>query len=242
MFGSKVIYEFENEFGKFSVEDLLYEDRKARILFSGPLHSAQSGVALDDNPQLLFDYIRLFLEIALQASPKRILVLGGGAMTLPRALAENLKDAKLTVVEINTELVAIAKKYFGFREDPRIRIVKADASKFMQLAKPTYDLIFTDLYNDFTIPPHFLSDGFAANLKHALLKGGLVATNCIAAPDSGDSPTLGKLVRSYSSQIGTVRAVKAETDYSDLLPQNIIVMSGDNVARYLADLPEIKLP
>ena len=110
---SSVLKQLDSQFGNFTVEELIYDGRKARVLFSGPLHAAQSGLALDGNPRLLFDYNQRFLELSLELRPKNILVLGGGTLTLPNALIKYLPKAQVTTVEINPELITLARKYLA---------------------------------------------------------------------------------------------------------------------------------
>lgn len=241
MFGSKVIEEVSNQFGTFTVEELTYEGRSARVLFSAPQHAAQAGIPLDDDERLLFDYNQLFLDLATSLQPKNVLVLGGGTLTLPTALVAHLPTVKITAVEINSDLIKLAAKYFGYRPNKRLRVVIRDAKEFMQLAKPTFDLIVVDLYDNFTIPKHFLGNTFAAQLKLGLNSGGMVATNCIAATTGEEAVHLRRLVDSYRSEIGKVRILKPNNRYMGWLSQNLIVLSGENIERVLPSFTEVNL-
>ena len=238
MYDNKVIDRLENEYGSFTVEELTYEGRQARVLFSGPGHTAQSGIALDDNPRLLFDYNQRFLAIAAQLNPSRILVLGGGTLTLPLALTRFLPRARVTAVEINSDLIKLATKYFGYKHDARIKVVETDAYRYMLKANPAFELIITDIFDAAAIPAMFLSRRFAANLKRALLPQGIVATNCIAAAGGEGADVLRKMTDSYKSEIGPVRVVKADPKYADIIPQNLIVISGEKAARLLTGTGE----
>ena len=225
MFGKTVIYQLKNEFGNFSVEELDYEGRPARVLFSGPLHAAQSGIPLDDNPRLLFDYNRRLLELAIDLSPKKILILGGGTLTLPTAILNSLPVSEITVVEINKDLINIAEKYFDYKPDKRLIVVIGDAFKFVKTNKEEFDLIITDIYNNFTIPQPFRGTLFARELSHLLKNKGTVVTNCISGISGVQAKPLKELVRSYSSAIGAVKVVQASNNNIDWFPQNLIVMA-----------------
>jgi spermidine synthase len=63
----------------------------------------------------------------------RILVLGTGAGLLPMFLRGQLGDklAELITVDINPEVLKIAKEYFGFLEDEKLKSVVADAYRFV---------------------------------------------------------------------------------------------------------------
>lgn len=224
MLSRPVLYRLENEFGVFSVEELNYEGREARVLFSSPLHAAQSGIPLDNDPHLLFDYNQRFLELALELNPSKILVLGGGALTLPSALALRNPRAKITVVEINSDLIKLAPAYFNYTPSPRIRVMVADAAKFIQQTRSTYDLIIVDIYNNLTIPPSFCGIAFANQLSRVLVTNGMVATNCITGL-SGESGVLKQIVMAYQTAIGPVRVFSVDLKHPYRISQNLIIIS-----------------
>lgn len=235
---NKLIYQFQNTFGAFSVEELDYDGRSARVLFSGPLHAAQSGIALDSDPRMLFDYNQRFLELATQLNPEHILVLGGGMLTLPLALTSCLSKVRVTAVEINPDFIELAAKYFGYQPQRRLQVIVEDASKFLKNDRSSYDLIMIDLFNELTIPEKFLSVDFSFKLKRAISAGGVIAVNCISACGKNALP-LKKLTDTFSSTIGPVRALKASNKYPDFLPQNLIVLSGGSTDHLLPGLSEV---
>lgn len=63
----------------------------------------------------------------------RVLILGTGAGLLPMFLRSQLGDklAKIITVDINPEIIKIAKEYFGFLEDDKLNSVIADAHKYV---------------------------------------------------------------------------------------------------------------
>ena len=245
MFGKKVIDKIDNEFGSFTVEELVYEGRRARVLFSGPMHSAQSGIPLDNDPHMLFDYNQRLLEMSIELTPRKILMLGGGTMTLPMALITALPEAELTVVELNAGMLTIASKYFGFKQQPRIRLLITDASKFMDQVEPAYDLIICDLYDNLTIPKVFRGVAFAEKLRRGLRPGGVVATNCISAISGELSQPMRQLCAAYSAGIGPVRIFKVDRHFAGWVPQNLIIVaakSDNTISGLLRGCAEVPLP
>jgi spermidine synthase len=71
----------------------------------------------------------------------RILVLGTGAGLLSMFLRSQLdtKLAEIVTVDINPEIIKIAKEYFGFQEDAKLKSVIADAYRYV------LDMIFMDV-------------------------------------------------------------------------------------------------
>lgn len=248
MFGRSVIKRLTNSFGSFSVEELKYEGRPARVLFSGPQHAAQSGIPLDDNPRLLFDYNQLLLELALDLNPSKVLVLGGGTLTLPMALINNLQTVQVTVVEQNADLIALAGEYFNYHSDHRLRLEIGDALSIVGRLKDRYDLVITDIFDNFSIPQAFRTISFARSIKELLNVKGLIATNFIAATSGYAAQPLRQIVAAYSKAIGPVKVVKADQDYAYWTPQNMIIMAfNDQTVNQkllkgieLVDLPDIQ--
>ena len=239
----RILDQFSNQFGSFTVEELIYDSRPARVLFSGPMHSAQSGQAHDGSPRLLFDYNQLLLELALELAPKSILVLGGGTLTLPTALIKELPDAVITAVEINKDLIAIAKKHFAYRPNSRLKVVIDDAEHFMMRASPAqYDLVITDLFDNLAIPEKFQTVNFAHHLKRVSKPSGIVATNCIAAIAGEGATPLLKLYSAYRSAIGPVKVLKVDhRRYMSWIPQNLLVLARHNVDSLLKGVSQIVL-
>lgn len=105
----------------------------------------------------------------------RILVLGTGAGLLPMFLRSQLdtKLAEIVTVDINPEIIKIAKEYFGFKEDEKLKSVIADAFKYVNDFQVTpaskFDMIFMDInYEEENIqlspPRKFLTPEFIGKL------------------------------------------------------------------------------
>ena len=238
-----VLKQFTDSFGSFSVEDLIYAGRKSRVLFSGPLRSAQSGIPLDDDPRMLFDYNQQLLELALELDPKSILVLGGGALTLPQALLGRLPDCQIVAVEINPNMVKIAAEFFSYEPNPRLKVVVEDAARFLSRAKAQrYELIITDLFDNLAIPQYFLSADFAAQLNRVRESSGLIATNCIAAISGNYARPLLELVASYETAIARPRVVRVDGDrFMNWTPQNLLILAGEKSDSVLPGLGAVSL-
>jgi len=77
--------------------------------------------------------------------PRNVLLIGLGAASLTKFLYRNYPLAKLTVVEIEPNVVAAASHFFKLPNDPlRINIVIADGVEFVANSNKTWDLILID--------------------------------------------------------------------------------------------------
>lgn len=217
----------------YQVIELQYEGRPARVLFSGPRRAAQSGIGLDDDPDLLFDYNQRLLEIANGLYPKRILVVGGGAFTLPMALVAALPDAIIDVVELDDGLPAISTDHFGLQTSARLRIHIGDGRKFIQGTHTKYDLIILDVFSELNIPEQFLTVEFMQEVHNTLTAQGSVALNIIASYKGRNDGLIKSQLAGYTSLFSTVDLYPAAYGLTSWLPQNLILVAQNSTQKDL---------
>jgi spermidine synthase len=98
---------------------------------------------------LELDYTREMMASLLLRDPahfpRKVLLIGLGAASLTKFLYRNRLLAKLTVVEIEPDVVAAARHFFKLPHDPlRLNIVIADGVDFVANSDQTWDLILVD--------------------------------------------------------------------------------------------------
>jgi spermidine synthase len=77
--------------------------------------------------------------------PRSALLIGLGAASLPKFLYRHRPQAKLTVVEIEPDVVAAARHFFKLPDDPaRLKIDIADGVEWLAGNDKTFDLILVD--------------------------------------------------------------------------------------------------
>lgn len=222
-----IIYAGSSEFGDYKVVDLTYEDRPARVLFSGE-NAGQSGIALDDDPELLFDYNQRFLEIAESTRPQRVLVIGGGAFTLPTALVERFPNVVVDVVEIDPLLYDLAKRYFNASTSERLRVHTADGRAYVEATKETYDMIILDAFTGYTIPRPLITEQAARAYKSRLTPGGVLAVNFIASYRSLRTTLSHQLFTTFSRAFPSVQIFPADRGYWTHAEQNLLLVCSDH--------------
>lgn len=174
-----ILYSATSSFGSYKVIDTEYNNRPARVLF-GSKGSAQSGVAKDDQPELLFDYNQRFFEMIASLNPKRILVIGGGAFMLPIAAFQRFPKLSIDVVEIDPLLVKISRDYFDLPQDKRLTVHVGDGAEFIATTKKRYDFIIVDAFSGFSIPRELISRNVIAQYHKRLKRNGVFAMNFIS--------------------------------------------------------------
>ncbi len=98
-----------------------------------------------------------------------ILVLGVAAGSVIKTLVEDVKfTGEITGVEIDEQVIKIAKEYFQLDAIPQLELVIDDAFEFVLKTKKTYDLIIIDIFQD-TMMPNFLFEDFFINRVNNIL-------------------------------------------------------------------------
>ncbi|MBU3744784.1 MAG: methyltransferase domain-containing protein, partial [Sediminibacterium sp.] len=136
-----------------------------------------------------------------------ILILGVGAGSVIETIRTKFKsNSKITGVEWDEKILAIAQNEFGLVENENTRLIQKDALHFLENSTQTFDLIIVDLFIADTIPAEALSDYFLQRLCEALLPGGQIIYNTI--PETLSSDQLQLLIYSFESRGLHVRKMK----------------------------------
>src|SRR6266705_5614770 len=148
-----VIYEKPSHYNTIVVTE---DSNGLRTLLFERGGSRQSVVKPGDPDHLeLRDTQVALVGLALCEGPHRILVVGLGGGTLPTFLRKHYPSAAIDVAEIDPDVVDVAKKFFGFREDERMRAHVGDGRRFIEnVPQPYYDIIYLDAFDAHNVPEH----------------------------------------------------------------------------------------
>ena len=121
--------------------------------------------------------------------------LGGGAVV--QFLNRNFPELRLDVVEIDPEVVRIARDYFGTTPGPNARITVGEGREYLERSTERYDVIILDAHlhpREATDPNgHPLSlqtQAFYRSLHERLRPGGVAVFNMLSASARGYLETL----------------------------------------------------
>lgn len=226
-FNRKIIYKGKSDYGSYKVIDMTYSDRQARVLF-GDKGSAQSGMALDDGPELLFDYIQRFLEIMISHQyMQRALIIGGGAGTLPAAAYHHLPTLAIDVVEIDPLLTQLAYRYFNLPKSSRLKVYNQDGAVFVSTTTEKYNMICLDAFSGYTIPPHLLRLTTLKDYKRCLAKDGFIIVNFISEYKPYQQKLANKIISLFSRLFSSVSLYQADHREEAGEDQNFILVASD---------------
>jgi spermidine synthase len=150
----------------------------------------ESSMKLSDPSALTVEYTR-FMSLGIAYPPKveRILEIGlGGARTVSY-LSAALPDTAILAVELDKDVVDLAKKYFQYKETARLRTVVADGRAYLMRDSDRWDVILIDAYRGPFVPFHLLTKEFYTLVKSRLNPGGVVVQNIEPSTMLFDSAT-----------------------------------------------------
>jgi spermidine synthase len=155
-------------------ERYIYVDNQKKL--------AHGGISLESPDKLLFEYTRIsFISLAfMDREPKDVLFVGMGAGIMPKYFINYYPDSMIDNVEIDPEMVMIAKDYFDFQDKENMKVHVMDGRVFIKRTTNKYDIIFLDAYQGEHIPFHLTTVEFLREVKKRLKDGGIVTSNILA--------------------------------------------------------------
>jgi spermidine synthase len=133
---------------RFSIE--VSEERGIRYLHFGSDY-VQGAMRIARPWALELQYTRdLMLPLVLRDEPPAsVLQIGLGAASITKFLHRHFPASRLTVVELDARVIAIAQQHFRLPdESPHLRIVLGEGHEFVAAAKGRFDLIVMDGYDE----------------------------------------------------------------------------------------------
>lgn len=218
----------------YSVFDRSLAGQPVRGISTGP-NGTQSGVYINNPESLVFWYTLRMAEVVAEVPNKsHILVLGGGAFTLPQYLAKTYPDSTVDVVEIDPELADIARQYFYY-EDPRnVNMIFEDARTYVNKSEQKYDAILVDVYSDSSVPFSLMTKEYGYQVERLLADDGVVIVNMIASAKGPCNELLKVLDAPYRQSMPYV-VYKTQNAYS--AKSNMIVAYSKQPIRWSGSFP-----
>ena len=146
----------------------------------------QSSMYLDDPYQTDFEYPGYFhLALAIRPEATRTLVIGLGGGTVVKRMWRDYPPMLVDAVEIDPDVVDVARRFFALPDDPRIRVFIDDGRHFLETSPDLYDIVIVDAFDDDAVPLPLRTEECLRAVRDRLEEGGVIVYNFIGAL-SGD--------------------------------------------------------
>ena len=114
---------------------------------------------------------------------RNVAILGNAGGTTARAMGVFYPRAQIEGVEIDPAVSEVGRRYFGLDDNPRLRVITADARPFLRRTEERYDLILVDAYRPPYVPFYLATQEFFRLARSRLLPGGALVINLATVPD-----------------------------------------------------------
>jgi hypothetical protein len=174
------------------------EGQKRTLVLDNLIH----GYFILGHPERLdYDYEHIYAQVAYRVAearakaagksnasqaPLKTLFLGGGAYTFQRYMQHKYPATSVDVAEIDPAVTKANFAALGLPRDTPIKTTWGDARQFVDKNQDTksYDLVFGDAFNDFSVPWHLTTLEFNQKLAKMMGEDGVYMINIIDAYQS----------------------------------------------------------
>jgi len=139
----------------------------------------QSSMKISDPYELVLDYTKVMaLASVFLNNPSKILCLGLGGGTMPKFFYKHFPKSIIKVIEINPQVINIAKYFFNLPEESiNFKVIQYDGIVFIKNTKSKYDLVLSDVFESYGLPDAFSSISYFKSCKNILSDQGIFLIN-----------------------------------------------------------------
>jgi spermidine synthase len=199
----KVLYEKKSPYSTIIVTE---DEQGLRTLMFDRNGVRQSVVKPGDPDHLELAYAKVMpVGCAVVDEPRRVLIVGLGGGTVPSFLRKHFPKMTIDAVELDPDVVDVAKRFFGFREDAAMHAYVKDGRKFIEDCRQPYDIIFLDAFGSDSIPYSLATQEFLVSVRKALAPKGIVVANIW---NRGSNELYDSMLRTYQEVFDDLYAVE----------------------------------
>lgn len=148
---------------------------------------------------------------------QHVLVLGVAGGSVIKTLAGEIRfQGKITGVEIDPSVIALANEYFQLNEIPNLEIVIDDAFEFVLKTKEKYDLIIIDIFQDTNMPNFLFEEFFINRIGFLLREKGFILFNTMCLKEN-DNIRNEKYVSAFNEEEFLVRKIPRVELHNELI-------------------------
>ena len=221
----EVIYKGHSPYGELRVVEVGGRDRY--LLVNG---KDQGGIDLrTGKPAYTYTDGMIGLAQMYVRQTRQMLVIGLGAGQIGPALdAAGMEVEVVEIVEIDPEVVRLARQYFNFQG----KAIVADGRRFLQRSADSWDVIMVDAYLGSSPPWQlFTREAFALYREHLAADGAVVVNFIGSHLDPAQLPALEAVVTTARTVFPVVETYPDPWEPDDYPTRNIYIVASDGTRR-----------
>lgn len=203
----------------------VFDSDGMRHLFFDAL-STQSSMQLDEPDALVSAYTRKMMAFLLFIpEPRHVLMIGLGGGSLAKFCYRHLPRTRISVVEINADVIALREQFAIPPDDERFEVIHEDGAALISRVPLRPDVILIDAFDELGVAPSLASSDFYRQASQCLTAAGVLVMNL-----SGEKCRYPVHIESIRAAFGAVRLMPVAAD------GNVLAFAFKR--RQLAELPE----
>lgn len=162
----------------------------------------QSSMRLSAPNDLELAYTRGMMACLLfNPIPKQMLAIGLGGGSIPKFVHYHMPDVSMRVVEINPQVIAIARSHFALpADDARLEVIEGDGVVYVDANPGLADVLLLDAFDSVGIPDALSSQSFYDSCARALNATGIFVVN-LWGSDKNFDVYLQRIEQSFSGKV-----------------------------------------
>lgn len=173
-------------FGKWRADRGADREASVQVSEAGGVRSlhlgsdtVQSSMKIADPYELVLSYTRAMMSFLLfRARPAHIVMIGMGGGSLLKFVYKHLPATRTTVVELEPQVIAVARQYFHVPpDDDRLAVETAEGGAWVAAHPDCCDVLMVDGYNGSEQGAQLCSEDFYASARAALHPDGVLVVN-----------------------------------------------------------------
>lgn len=187
---------------------------------------------------LAWDMIAASALLGKNHPPRSVLMLGLAGGTAFRTLRHLLPDCQLTAIDIDPEIVQLARDHMQL-DDLGIEVIIGDAYAWLAKNKRRFDVVIDDIYlagKTDVFRPRAWDSGLMDHLTRAVSPGGLLAVNLVTGPGHRSMQSLTRKV--LRETFPTVHSLKSPEAMNEVLVAGESVAAKSRLKSYGDAFPE----
>lgn len=154
------------------------ESEGVRSLHLGSV-TVQSSMRVTAPYDLELTYTRgVMMFLLFRPQARKVLLIGLGGGSIPKFIHHYLPELSMRVVEINPQIISVARSHFYLPEDDvRLQVLEGDGVAYLRDHPGSAEVLIMDAYDSKGLPPDLCSQDFFDNCAEALSDDGLLVIN-----------------------------------------------------------------
>lgn len=141
--------------------------------------TVQSSMRITAPFELVLSYTRgIMLFLLFKPQAREILTIGLGGASIPKFIHQHLPEMRSRVVELNPQVIAVARSHFHLPpDDARLQVITGDGAAYLREHEATADVLILDAFDSHGLAPELSSQDFFDSCAASLADDGMVAVN-----------------------------------------------------------------